>query len=99
MTPDPFASAPVPNVVTFGDVELEIIPTDSQTELQDVPSTRDDDDASTKLYWWNQRWSVVIVIVVGDDMSISRKRLPIIRRGFFSALEELEVPLTGSKQE
>ena len=45
----PPAAIPVPNVVPFGDVELEIIPTDSQTELQDVPSTRDD-DASTKLH-------------------------------------------------
>ena len=49
MTPAPSAAIPVPNVVPFGDVELEIIPTDSQTELQDVLSTCDD-DSSTKLH-------------------------------------------------
>ena len=49
MTPAPSAAIPVHNVVPFGDVKLEIIPTYSQTELQDVPSTCDD-DASTKLY-------------------------------------------------
>ena len=49
MTPDPSAEIPVPNVVPFGGRKLEIIPTDSQMELQDVPSTRDD-DASTKLH-------------------------------------------------
>ena len=47
--PAPSAATPVPNVVPFGNVKLEIIPTDSQTELQDVPSTRDD-DASTKFH-------------------------------------------------
>ena len=49
MTPSPSAAIPLPNVVPFDDIELEIIPTDSQTEIQDVPSTRDD-DASTKLH-------------------------------------------------
>ena len=49
MTPAPYATIPVPNVVPFGNVELEITPTDSQTELQDVPSTCDD-DASAKLH-------------------------------------------------
>ena len=49
MTPDPSAAIPVPNIVPFGNVGLEIIPTDSQMELQDVPSTCDD-DASTKLH-------------------------------------------------
>ena len=49
MTPAPSAAISVHNVVPFGDVKLEIIPTYSQTELQDVPSTCDD-DASTKLY-------------------------------------------------
>ena len=49
MTLAPSTSTTVPNVVPFGDVELEIIPTNSQTELHDVPSTRDD-DASTKLH-------------------------------------------------
>ena len=47
MKPAPSAVIPVPNVVPFGDVELEIIPTDSQTELQDVPLTHDE-YASTK---------------------------------------------------
>ena len=49
MTPAPSSAIPVPNFVPFDDVELEIIPTDSQTELQDVPLTRDD-DASNKLH-------------------------------------------------
>ena len=49
MTPAPSAAIPVPNGVLFGDFEIEIIPTDSQTELQDVPSICDD-DASTKLH-------------------------------------------------
>ena len=49
MTPPIYAGIPVHNVVPFGDVELEIIPTDSQTELQDAPLTRDN-DASTKLH-------------------------------------------------
>ena len=48
MTPPIYAAIPVPNVVPFGDVELEIIPTDSQTELQDVLQIFDD-DASAKL--------------------------------------------------
>ena len=47
MTPAPSAEIPVTNAIPFGDVKLKIIPTDSQTELQDVPLTRDD-DASTK---------------------------------------------------
>ena len=49
MKPAPSAAIPVPNVIPFGDVELEIIPTDSHTELQDVRSTHDD-DASRKLH-------------------------------------------------
>ena len=49
MAPAPSAAIPVPNVVPFGDIELEIIPTDSETKLQDVPLTCDD-DASTKLH-------------------------------------------------
>ena len=49
MTPYPSAAIPVPNVVPFEDVKLEIIPTGSHTELQDVPLTRDD-DASTKFH-------------------------------------------------
>ena len=49
MAPGPSTEIPVPNIVPFGNVEIEIIPTDSQTELQDVPSTCDD-DASTKLH-------------------------------------------------
>ena len=49
MTPTPSAATPVPNVVPFDYFELEIIPTDSQTELQDAPLTRDN-DASTKLH-------------------------------------------------
>ena len=49
MKPATSAEIPVPNVVPFDDVKLKIIPTDSQTELQDVPSTRDD-DASTELH-------------------------------------------------
>ena len=36
-------------LIPFCDIELEIIRTDSQTELQDVPSTTDD-DASTEFY-------------------------------------------------
>ena len=49
MTPAPSTAIPVPSVFPFDDVELEIISIDSQTELQDVPSTCDD-DASTKLH-------------------------------------------------
>ena len=49
ITPASSAAIPIPNVFPFDDAELENIPTDSQTELQDVPSTRDD-DASTKLH-------------------------------------------------
>ena len=47
-TPASSAEIPVPNISPFGNVELEIIPTDSQMELQDVPSTSDD-YASSKL--------------------------------------------------
>ena len=38
MTPAPSAAIPVPNIVNFGDAELGIIPTDSQTELQVGPA-------------------------------------------------------------